>query len=106
VAAYAALEDEQYARDTRNRIVATRERLRQSLTELDFTVMPSRANFLFAVPPAGSDARGLYEGLLRQGFLVRHFASDGLSDGLRISVGSDEEMDTLLACIKGEMHGG
>ncbi|HUI71748.1 MAG TPA: histidinol-phosphate transaminase [Spirochaetia bacterium] len=106
VAAYAALEDEQYAGDTRNRIVATRERLTQSLSSLGFTVMPSRANFLFAVPPASVDARRLYEGLLGQGFLVRHFASDGLADGLRISVGSDEEMEALLSCIKGEMHGG
>ncbi len=106
VAACAALEDQQYARETRRRIVATREKLAGSLTALGFTVMPSRANFVFAVPPAGLDARALYEGLLRRGFLVRHFASNGLSDGLRISVGSDAEMDSLLATIQGEQHGG
>jgi histidinol-phosphate aminotransferase len=106
VAACAALEDDQYARETRNRIVATRERLKERLTTLGFTVLPSRANFVFAVPPADSDARTLYEKLLRDGFLVRHFASNGLSDGLRISVGSDEEMDSLLASLKGETHGG
>jgi len=106
VAACAALEDEEYARLTRDRIVATRERLTGSLAALGFAVLPSRANFVFAVPPSGVDARALYQGLLQNGFLVRHFASDGLSDGLRISIGSDEEMDSLLASLRGEMHGG
>jgi histidinol-phosphate/aromatic aminotransferase/cobyric acid decarboxylase-like protein len=36
---------------------------------------------------------------------VRHFASDDLSDGLRISIGSDEDMEALLASLKGEVHG-
>ena len=106
VAACAALEDQEYARRTRDRIVATRERLTGGLTALGFTVMPSRANFVFAVPPAGADARLLYQDLLQRGFLVRHFASNGLSDGLRISIGSDEEMDSLLASLRGELHGG
>ncbi len=106
VAACAALEDQEFARDTRDRIVATRERLTQGLTELGFTVPPSRANFVFAATPDGSSARPLYESLLRRGFLVRHFASAGLSDGLRISVGSDEDTDALLASLREEMHGG
>ena len=109
VAAWAALADEEYARSTRNRIVATRGRMTETLTAMGFSVMPSRANFVFAVPPVdgpGSDARSLYERLLRRGFLVRHFGSDGLSDGLRISVGSEEETESLLAALQGEMHGG
>jgi histidinol-phosphate aminotransferase len=106
VAACAALEDEEYARRTRGRIVATRERLTQGLTKLGFTVLPSRANFVFAATPDGGSARPLYERLLGRGFLVRHFASEGLSDGLRISIGSDEDMDALLASLRGEMHGG
>ncbi len=106
VAACAALEDERYASETRNRIVSTRERLTESLRAMGFTVMPSRANFVFAATADGGNARSLYEGLLRRGFLVRHFAADGLSDGLRISVGTDEETDALCDSIRGEMHGG
>ncbi len=106
VAGCAALGDGEYARRTRDRIVATRQRLAERLATLGFTVLPSRANFVFAIAPAGRDARPLYESLLGRGFLVRHFASDGLSDGLRISVGSDEEIDSLLASLQGEMHGG
>jgi histidinol-phosphate aminotransferase len=105
-AACASLEDEDYARKTRNRIVATRERLAERLRALGFVVPPSRANFVFAATPDGKDARPLYDALLRRGFLVRHFASDGLSDGLRISIGSDEDMDALLASLQGELHGG
>jgi len=106
VAACASLEDREYSDATRNRIVATRERVTRGLQALGFTVPPSRANFVFAATPDGKSARPLYEALLRRGFLVRHFASDGLSDGLRISIGSDEEMDALLASLQGEMHGG
>jgi histidinol-phosphate aminotransferase len=106
VAAYASLKDEQYAKETRNKIVATRERLTESLRGLGFAVMPSRANFVFAATADGSSARPLYESLLSRGFLVRHFASDGLSDGLRMSVGTDEETDALCDFIRGETHGG
>jgi len=106
VAACASLEDEGYARTTRNRIVATRERLTQRLQALGFVVPPSRANFVFAATPDGKSARPLYDALLGHGFLVRHFDSDGLSDGLRISIGSDEDMDSLLASLQGEMNGG
>ncbi|HVP17381.1 MAG TPA: histidinol-phosphate transaminase [Spirochaetia bacterium] len=106
VAGSAALADDRYARAARNRIVATRARLTERLAALGFTVLPSRANFVFAVPPGADNARPLYDGLVRRGFLVRHFASDGLSDGLRISIGTDEEIDSLLASIEGEMHGG
>ena len=106
VAACASLEDEGYARTTRNRIVATRERLTQRLQALGFVVPPSRANFVFAATPDGKSARPLYDALLGHGFLVRHFDSDGLSDGLRISIGSNEDMDALLASLQGEMSGG
>ncbi len=106
VAGSAALEDGEHALRTRDRIVATRQRLAERLAALGFTVLPSRANFLFAALPGGRDARPLYESLVRKGFLVRHFASEGLADGLRISIGSNEEIDSLLASLQGELHGG
>jgi histidinol-phosphate aminotransferase len=105
VAACAAFADREYARATRERIVATRARLTEELSRLGFTVLPSRANFIFAVPPAPRAARALYEKLLARGFLVRHFDSAPISDGLRMSVGSDTETDSLLAAVREEMNG-
>ncbi|HVO38398.1 MAG TPA: histidinol-phosphate transaminase [Spirochaetia bacterium] len=105
VAASAAIADREYARSTREKVVATRARLTRELSGLGFTVLPSRANFIFAVPPVRRGARVLYEALLARGFLVRHFDSAPISDGLRISVGSDAETDALLAAVREEMNG-
>ena len=105
VAACAALSDGEYAAATRDRIVATRGTLTERLLGLGFTVLPSRANFIFAVPPAPRSARELYERLLGRGYLVRFFDSPELRDGLRISVGSEEETDSLLAAVQEEMNG-
>ena len=100
VAACAALEDDAYFRLTRDRLVATRGRFSQALSRLGFTVPPSHANFLFAVPPKGLAASAVYEGLLGRGFLVRYWKTGIVSDGLRISIGTDEEMDALLAALE------
>lgn len=111
-AACAALKDEPYFRATRDRIIATRERFSAALARRGFTVLPSGANFLFAVPPRGLTAGTLYEELLRRGFLVRYWKSGIVSDGLRISIGTDEEMDALasaadaLASAMGEVQRG
>ena len=105
VAACAALSDREYAAATRNRIVATRGMLTERLARLGFTVLPSRANFIFAVPPAPRSARELYDRLLGRGYLVRYFDSPELRDGLRISVGSEDETDSLLAAVQEEMDG-
>ncbi len=106
IAADAALDDQAYFRKTRDAILATRGRFSAALAERGFRVLPSRANFLFAVPPAGSDAGRLYDGLLRRGFLVRHWKTGPVSDGLRISIGADGDMDALLRAIGEECHGG
>ncbi len=99
VAACAALEDQDHFRTTRDRIVATRERFSKTLADRRFTVLPSQANFIFAVPPRGLAAGALYEGLLSRGYLVRHWKTGVVSDGLRISIGTDAEMDGLAGAI-------
>jgi histidinol-phosphate aminotransferase len=100
VAACAALEDQECFKAMRDRIVATRERFSQALASRGFTVLPSQANFLFAVPPAGMPAGQLYEGLLSRGFLVRHWKKGIVSDGLRISIGTDADMDGLVRAME------
>jgi histidinol-phosphate aminotransferase len=105
VAACEALADEQYFRATRDKVLATRERLSARLTALGFTVLPSGANFIFAIPPAGHPAKSLYERLLARGFLVRSLASPEVADGLRISIGTDADMDALLRAVQEETRG-
>ena len=104
VAACAALEDQVYFRRTRDQLVATRERFSADLARRGFTVLPSGANFVFTVPPAGQTAGTLYEDLLRRGYLVRYWKTGIVSDGLRISIGSDAEMDGLAAAIEEVQH--
>ena len=105
VAACAALEDQEYFRTIRDRIIATRERFSNTLASRGFTVLPSQANFVFAVPPRGLAAGTLYEGLLSRGFLVRHWKTGIVSDGLRISIGTDGEMDALVRATEEVIRG-
>jgi histidinol-phosphate aminotransferase len=94
-AAAAALEDQEYRATTRARILATRQRLEGELRRLGFDVCPSQANFLWC-RRADRPVRPLYEELKRRLILVRYMNYKGYGDGLRVSVGSDEEVDRLL----------
>ena len=105
-AACEALADREYLRQTRERILASRARFTEGLAALGFAVVPSDANFVFAVPPAGLPARRLYEQLLGRGFLVRYVTAAELADGLRISIGTDDEMDGLLRAVEEIGHAG
>ncbi len=103
-AAAEALADQPYFRSTRDRILATRARFTARLARAGFMVLPSQANFIFAaVPsPGPAGARPLYERLLARGFLVRYFDRPGIADGLRISIGTDEEMDSIAEAMERE----
>jgi histidinol-phosphate aminotransferase len=95
VAAIAALEDYNWMRQNVERIKATRSRLSQGLSELGFLVYPSQANFVM-VRKRGEDLQPLYLGLKERGILVRYFSSPELRDSIRITVGTDEEIEILL----------
>ncbi len=77
------------------RIVATRARLSAGLTGLGYDVLPSATNFVLA-RRAGEDQGPVQKALRERGVLVRHFATDRLRDALRISVGTEDEIDRLL----------
>jgi histidinol-phosphate aminotransferase len=94
-AATAAVQDQAYLAQTRTKIVATRERLAESLQGLGFDVLPSHANFVWA-RRADRPVRPLYEGLKARKVLVRYMSYLGHGDGLRVSVGTDSEIDLLL----------
>jgi histidinol-phosphate aminotransferase len=96
--AAAALSDTAYYDEITRRVIATRDRASAALAGLGFTVIPSAANFIFVRSPnmAGAD---FFARLRERGILVRHFNKPRISDFLRISVGTDDDMDILLeAC--------
>ncbi|MGC1273937.1 MAG: histidinol-phosphate transaminase [Planctomycetaceae bacterium] len=105
-AACAALADQDWLRQNTERIKATRSRLTGELERLGFQVVPSQANFVWATRPAGGH-REIYEGLKRNRVLVRYMTfagavsfSEGVYEGLRISIGTDAEVDRLLDVLK------
>jgi histidinol-phosphate aminotransferase len=97
-AATAAIDDQAYLHEVRAKIIATRERMRPALAALGFEVTPSQANFLWC-RRSDRPVKPLYEELKRRKILVRYMNYDGY-DGLRISVGSDAEIDRLLSELK------
>jgi len=97
-AAVAALEDYDWMRDNVRKVRATRTRLSAELAKLGYEVLPSQANFVLARRP-GSDQRALYEDLKSRGILVRYFATPELRDSVRITVGTDAEVDALLSVM-------
>ncbi len=100
VAATAALEDYAWMEANVARICRTRERLTGELRARGFGVLPSQSNFVLA-RRLGHSLEPVYVGLKEHGILVRYFATPELADALRISVGTDAEVDALLAALDG-----
>lgn len=103
-AATAALDDQAWLARTRAAIIATRERMMAELRRLGCGVVESQANFVWATH-ASRPAKPLYEGLKAQGVLVRYMDYPGWGDGLRISVGTDAQVDTCLGLLAGLLSG-
>lgn len=106
VAATAAIEDQEWMIENTRRIRATRSRLTTGLQELGFHVVPSQTNFVWTTHPSGRH-RALYEELKNRKILVRYmafpdvdWATNGTLDGLRITIGTDPEIDTLLNTLR------
>jgi len=94
-AATAALGDQEWLTATREKILATRVRLICKMRELGFVTVDSQANFAWNAHP-DLPVRPMYERLKQQGILVRYMDYPGWGDGLRISVGTDDEIDECL----------
>ncbi len=99
-AALASLEDMDYLQANVARLVAARERLQTELARFPFLhPYPSRANFVLCRVSRLS-ARQVWEALRRRGVLVRYFDQPGLTDCIRISSGTPEQVDALLAALR------
>lgn len=97
--ATAAVEDVAWFDETRNKVMESRERVTGALRQRGFEVLPSQANFVFARHPGHSGA-DIAKGLRERAVLVRHFAKPRISDFLRISIGTPEECDRLIAALE------
>ncbi len=96
----ACVENDEYNMENCRRIIETREWARQKFEELGFETTPSRTNFLFARHPeiSGED---LYLKLKEQGVLIRHFSLERIRDYNRITIGTREDMETVIEKISG-----
>ena len=94
-----AIRDDAYFKEIVGKIICTRERVKKELKDLGFCFRDSSSNFIFATHPK-YDAVELFEALRKQDIYVRHFGSDRIKDYLRITIGTDDEMDTLVAFLK------
>ncbi|MBB4291687.1 histidinol-phosphate aminotransferase [Rhizobium leguminosarum] len=99
VAATAAIQDEAWFETCRKKLIASRDHLVTELEALDFEVLPSQANFIFARHESRSGA-ALLAALRERDILVRLFAKPRIADFLRISIGTDEECAGLVAALK------
>jgi histidinol-phosphate aminotransferase len=97
--AVAAIDDEAWFQETRQRIIASRDALAHALAELEFEVLPSMANFVFARHRRIGGAR-LAAGLRGGGVLVRHFQKPRIEDFLRITVGTEDQCDRFIALAR------
>jgi histidinol-phosphate aminotransferase len=95
----AAVSDTAYYDAINRRVIATRERVSETLRGFGCTVLPSAANFIF-MKAQGIAGTELFTELRRRGILVRHFNRERIADFLRVSIGTDEEMDVFLAACK------
>ena len=96
--AAAAMEDRAWFEETRRKIMDTRAWVTARLREMDFTVPESQANFVFASHPR-HDAKALLAGLRDRGILVRYFDKPRIDNYLRITIGTDAEMESLCAAL-------
>lgn len=95
-----AVQDREYFQSCCDKIIATRKATTEALEALGFSVLPSKANFVFAKPPEGKSAEALYLALKEKGVLVRYFNKPRISEYLRITIGTDQEMQQLIECLK------
>lgn len=98
-AATAAILDQAHMRLNTGRIASTRERLAKMLVQMGFVVCPSDTNFLW-VRHESRAAKEIFESLKKGGILIRYFPGPRTGDYLRMTVGTDGEVDRLIVAMK------
>ena len=98
VVAQAALQDQTWLQEHVAQICATRENFSTALERSGYCVLPSEANFVFVIPP-DRDGERVYSLLKEHKILVRYFARPNLCHGVRISIGTPQQMDAVLQAL-------
>ena len=94
-----AIENNDYYDEVAQKVIATRERTVKRLAELGFECLDSKANFVFARHKSIA-GKTLFEELKREGVYVRHFDDERINDFLRITIGTDEQMERLFELLE------
>lgn len=94
-AAKAALKSYEYYEKITTEIVETREWFSQELSKKGYSVIPSKTNFIFVNHPTRKGSE-IYEDVKKAGILIRHFATPGIENFVRITIGTREQMEALL----------
>jgi len=98
-AAAAAISDVEYWDKTRRDVIAIRDKTILELRGMGYNVLDSHTNFIFMKPPGGQAGK-LYEYLLENKILARYWNKPRLSEYLRVSVGTNAEMEAFIKCVK------
>lgn len=104
VAGVASVEDEEYFKNITSKVIATRERTKKELKRLGFVLTDSKTNFIFAAHKT-VPAQEIFDVLRENQIYVRHWNKDRISNYLRISIGTDEEMDTVISFLEKYLAG-
>lgn len=99
----AAVKDREYFENTIRKIIDTREKTKRELASLGFSFTDSNTNFIFATHPE-YDAKEMFEAMKEQGIYVRHWDSERIRQYLRITIGTEEEMQKLFEFLKKYMQ--
>lgn len=96
----AALSDQEYLQKNISRIIATRDWFSAEARNLGYKIIPSQANFIFPQPPRKGEGRSFYQFLLEKNILTRFYDEELLRDGVRMTIGTPEEMEFTLQVMR------
>ncbi|MEI0796805.1 histidinol-phosphate transaminase [Brachyspira intermedia] len=99
IAGIEAIKDKDYFKDTVNKVITTREKTKIKLKELGFNVLDSKSNFIF-ISHKNVFAEDIYVKLRENGILVRYFKTDLINNYIRVTIGTDEEMNIFVEKIE------
>ena len=99
IAGIEAIKDKDYFKDTVNKVITTREKTKIKLKELGFNILDSKSNFIF-ISHKNVFAEDIYVKLRENGILVRYFKTDLINNYIRVTIGTDEEMNIFVEKIE------
>ena len=98
-----AVKDQAYFNETRTRIMKTREHAKEVLGEMGFSFPDSKANFLFITHP-DYPAKELFQALRQKDIYVRYFDQPRINNYLRVTIGTDEQMEAFYEFLRDYMR--